>query len=129
MCVLFVQDGDRLCEHPRAPTIFLNGVFVIGTLHIFSSVMIPGVSEVCKFFISLYGYHQHLLYLQLLLTILQFIAGGLLEGGTVLIGVAAMDCVAPELAGSSHATAALFAQSECKNSEELNTFIIDFNWL
>ena len=48
----------------------------------------------------------------MLLSILQFIAGGLLEGGTVLVGVAAMDCVAPELTGSSHAMAALFAQSE-----------------
>jgi len=48
------------------------------------------------------------------LTILQFIAGGLLEGGTVLVGVAAMDCVAPELTGSSHAMAAFFAQSEQK---------------
>ena len=49
MCLLYVplvQDGDKLREHPRAPAIFLNGVFVIGTLHMLSAVVMPGVSEV-----------------------------------------------------------------------------------
>ena len=50
MYVLLVQDGDKLCEHPRAPAIFLNGVFVIGTLHMLSAVVMPGVSEVHVFF-------------------------------------------------------------------------------
>jgi len=46
MHVLLVQDGSKLRDHPRAPAIFLNGVFVIGTLHMLSSVVMPGVSEV-----------------------------------------------------------------------------------
>jgi len=45
-----------------------------------------------------------------MLSFLQFCAGGLIEGGTNLLGVAAMDCVAPELSGSSHAMSTFLAQ-------------------
>jgi len=51
MYVPLVQGGDKLREHPRAPAIFLNGVFVIGTLHMLSAVVMPGVSEVHTFFL------------------------------------------------------------------------------
>lgn len=50
--------------------------------------------------------------LQVMLSFLQFFAGCLIEGGTNLVGVAVMDCVVPELSGSSHAMATFLAQ--CK---------------
>ena len=37
----------------RALTIFLNGVLVIGTLHMLNVVVMPGVSEVQKLFVFL----------------------------------------------------------------------------
>ena len=86
-----------------------------------SAVVMPGVSEVQKSIIFTTVISM-MSYFQLLLTILQFIAGGLLEGGTVLIGVAAMDCVAPELAGSSHAMAAFFAQSEWEENYQASYY-------
>ena len=49
-----------------------------------------------------------------MLSCLQFCAGGLIEGGTNLIGVAVMDCVVPELSGSSNAMSTFLAQCKGK---------------
>jgi len=47
------------------------------------------------------------------LTTIQFCAGGFIEGSITIIGIAAMDCVVPELSGSSHGMAGFLAQCMC----------------
>lgn len=49
-----------------------------------------------------------------MLTIIQFCAGGFIEGSNTIIGLVAMDCVIPELSGSSHAMAGFLAQCMLK---------------
>ena len=46
----------------------------------------------------------------MVLSLLQLCAGGLIEGSTSLMGVAAMDCVIPQLSGSSGAVATFISQ-------------------
>ena len=45
VCIL-LQEKDQVREHPRAPALFLSSIFVIAVLHMLSSVVLPGVSEV-----------------------------------------------------------------------------------
>ena len=49
-----------------------------------------------------------------MLTIIQFCAGGFIEGSITIIGLVSMDCVIPELSGSSHAMASFLAQCTLK---------------
>ena len=48
--------------------------------------------------------------MQVVLSGLQFCAGGVIEGSTSLLGVTAMDCVIPQLSGSSGAVATFVSQ-------------------
>ena len=48
--------------------------------------------------------------MQVVLSGLQFCAGGVIEGSTSLLGVTAMDCVVPQLSGSGGAVATFISQ-------------------
>ena len=52
LCVqLLLQEKDQVREHPRAPALFLSSIFVMAVLHMLSSVVLPGVSEVSNFLV------------------------------------------------------------------------------
>ena len=63
-----------------------------------------------------------------MLTIIQFCAGGFIEGSITIIGIAAMDSVIPELSGSGHALACFLAQ--CKQSFPTFTYLspVCYSW-
>lgn len=66
---------------------------------------------------------QLLFLMQVVLSLLQLCAGGLIEGSTSLLGVVAMDCVTPQLSGSSGAVATFISQRMFSNLIDLNEFL------
>ena len=60
------------------------------------------------------------LFMQVVLSLLQLSMGGLIEGSTSLLGVAAMDCVIPQLSGSSNAITTFISQRMFTNFSEYN---------
>ena len=57
--------------------------------------------------------------MQVVLSLVQLSLGGLIEGSTSLLGVAALDCVIPQLSGSSGAVATFISQCRFNDSKEL----------
>ena len=62
--------------------------------------------------------------MQVVLSLLQLCAGGLIEGSTSLLGVTAMDCVVPQLSGSSGAVVTFISQ--CTQVQTENKIKLNF---
>ena len=41
-----LQDSDKMCEHPRAPALFIVSLLLMVFLHMFNSTVVPTTSEV-----------------------------------------------------------------------------------
>lgn len=61
--------------------------------------------------------------MQVVLSLVQLSAGGLIEGSTSLLGVAAMDCVIPQLSGSSNAVTTFISQRMLTNLRIISVMI------